>query len=349
VDIAHTDIVREAIGQPKADVLSDVFKNCLGSPPSVPAARYRAAHVSWLDILDELVSDRSFLQPDDTHRNYRLRVYALPLIDDPRAKSLLELMGLIYKRFKILYDEYLSEQIPLSKVLESVVADRKDSLEALFYIVDAHGVWSGLSIGFPYGDSPTIGIAESVLRKEDFGSVLSEFYQWHFVNPKKRAGSWENQPPQLNIEERLSFFANSPDGALPDWYRQLDDIKKALVIEIDAAVVHGLEALPTMGLRTLLESVMRDRVGEKSNFRETLAAFREAGWVTDQHAQVIEQVIDVGHASAHRAYFPDPPELKICIDVVKHLIEGIYVLKPKMDTVAKKTPKRMPPNNSEKH
>jgi type I restriction enzyme M protein len=86
-------------------------------------------------------------------------------------------------------------------------------------------------------------------------------------------------------------------------------------------------------------------INDKGSFRENLKEFRKAGHVTDRDADLIEKVIDVGHASTHRAYFPNELDLRVCIDVVKHLMHGIYALKPKMDVVAKSTPKRTPPSN----
>lgn len=95
-----------------------------------------------------------------------------------------------------------------------------------------------------------------------------------------------------------------------------------------------------MGLRTLIESVMRDHVGKRDSFKKYLADFRKEGYVTDQHAVVIEMVVDAGNAAVHRTHFPNHSDLDTCIGVVKNMMELVYILKPKMDAVAANTPKK---------
>jgi hypothetical protein len=339
--IAHVDTVRTAIGEQKVLVLADIFKNCKGTPPQVHAARYRADHPQWLNTIDELANTQTFLQRDRNGANYRLSVYALPIIEDVHADALLRLMDTIYIELKKLYHVHLSDMIPLPEIIATISGDPSDIREALYYLtVDSSGVYSGLSNNFPYSDDPKMGISESVLRHPDFGSVLSEFYEWNFVNPQSRASAWETSQLHSASAKVPGFFTADDASTRPSWYEQLDAPTKALISELDEAISTGLAALPTMGLRTLIESVMRDHVGEKDSFKEYLKAFRKAGYVTDQHAELIEKVVNAGHASVHRAYFPNPSDLRICIEVVKHLLQGVYVLKPKVDVVTENTPKR---------
>lgn len=95
-----------------------------------------------------------------------------------------------------------------------------------------------------------------------------------------------------------------------------------------------------MGLRTLLELVILDHIGDQGSFNKNLKAFQDAGFMTKQQADVIAYVIDAGSAAAHRAYFPNLTDLTTCIDAVRYLMQGVYVLKPQMDAVATNTPKR---------
>lgn len=347
--IAHVDIARTAIGKQKVLVLTDIFKNCKGTPPQVPAARYRADHPQWLNVLDELRNAQTFLQHDRNGVNYRLTVYALPIIDDARAETLLGLMDSIYIELKKLYHVHLSEMISLSEIIANISGDPGDIREALYYLTaDSSGIYSGLSMDFPYGAEPKMGISESVLRHPDFGSVLSEYYEWNFANPQKRASAWEVNQSPFGSAKAPGFFTSDDSSARPQWYEQLDDTKRALISELDDAVRMDLVALPTMGLRTLIESVMRDHVDEQNSFKEYLKAFRTAGYVTDQHAALIATVVDAGSASAHRAYFPNTADLRVCIEVVKHLLHGVYVLKPKVDVVTENTPKRTTKDTGDK-
>lgn len=336
--IAHIDTARKSVGPKNIEVLTDIFRTSQGTPPGVPAARYRVNHRQWMDTLDELSNGQLFLKRSRTGSNYELRLFALPLIQDTRAEILLGLMEQIFYALQRSYERHLTEMQPLSEIVSAISGTSDDIRAAFYYLTDASGVWSGLSSDFPYGDDPKIGVAESVLRYPDCGRLFDEFYEWHIINPKSQADTWMNAALHMTSDGEGGFFSRHEAEKPPDWYMQLDDMKKALISELDKAVGAGMAALPTMGLRTLLESVMRDHVGEKKSFAEYLVAFRNAGYVTNQHADLIEKVVDAGHASIHRAYFPNRSDLDTCVEVVKHLMHGVYVLKPKVDAVAENTP-----------
>ncbi len=61
------------------------------------------------------------------------------------------------------------------------------------------------------------------------------------------------------------------------------------------------------------------------------AARVEGEFVTGQHAKLLGSILDAGHASAHCAYFPNETDLQTCILSIRHLMEGMYMLKPKVD------------------
>lgn len=47
---------------------------------------------------------------------------------------------------------------------------------------------------------------------------------------------------------------------------QYSETQKALILEIDCALNNNLEALPTIGLRTLLEIIMVEKIGDIGTF-----------------------------------------------------------------------------------
>jgi hypothetical protein len=349
--------VRAAIGDARIEVLTDVFRQSIGSPPGVPIARYRADHRQWLDILDRLESEQLFLKRSKSGTEYQIRVYGLPIIQDEHAKQLLDLMGDIYTFFRTTYVERLTEPIKVSEIVETVSAkaDQLQIKKALYYMTDGHAIWSGLANDFPYKDDSYICVAESVLRHENFPEVLHEFYQWHILNPKRqiqdqvsnrilKKGSSRNRKRKASSStNKTKGFLSGEVDPLPEWYAKLNDVQKALITELDKSIHYGLAALPTMGLRTLVELIMLDQIEDKGSFKRNLEAFQAAGYVTKQHAALIESVVDAGHAAIHRAYFPNPSDLYVCIETVRHLMEGIYILKPKLDEVATNTPKRHKP------
>lgn len=345
---------KAALGD-RAAVLSDLFRRSVGFPPGVASARYRADHPEWIEALNRLESDQLFLARSRDGTQYHIRAYALPLLGESHAKQLLAAMDALFLEFREIYREKLSAPIKVSEIFELAkerlgIADPELVREALYYMRDSHGVWQGVSNDFPQGDESTINISENVLRQKNFRSQLAQVYEWHILNPKKAAqqqsaslvGAPGKRQPRRGkaITKKSSPFLGRSKAALPEWYEKLQDTQKALIRELDQAIKNGMAALPTMGLRTLLELVMRDHIVDRGTFTGNLAAFEEAGFITKRQADLIDNVIDAGNAAAHRAYFPNHSDLTTCVDAVRHLMEGVYILKPKIDSVVRNTPKR---------
>lgn len=340
--IAHIDAVRKSVAPNDVAVLTDIFRTAAGKPPGVPAQRYRANHKDWHDAITRLANERNFLQQQGA--NYELRVFALPLIDDQRARTILEIIEAIFQRMKLVYDKHLSEPRPLGEIIEGVSGNEVDILAALYFMIDAHSVTAGHTNGFPYCENPQFSVAESVILYPGFGRILDEFYEWHITNPRRLADTWLNSHPFSRPTDDKGFFTATDAAVPPKWFDQLDKEKQALITEIDAALRAGSMALPVMGLRALIESVIRDHIDEpgQDGLKDRLSGFKKKGFVTDQQALTIYSVIDVGNAAAHRAHFPSEAGLETCVGVVKNMMELIYILKPRMDAVAANTPKKEP-------
>ena len=339
MDIPHVELVKETIGSQAIEVLRTVFECRKGEPPSVPIQRFRADHDEWINTLDALEGKYSLLERSGKCNDYLIRPYALPLIGTSESEEILNLMDKIYGRFPELYREYLTQPLGINILCGSVSGDKNLISESLYYLSASHGIYSGMTTGFPYMQNSTLCISESVLSKKSISQVLCEYYEWHFVNPRNQIVSLESFYFSGVLDESIFFAENTPDRK-PDWYDLLDDIQKALILEIDSAMSNKLEALPTIGLRTLLETIMVEKVGDCGSFFQKVKRFTEEGYVTPKMAEALIHVLDAGNASAHRAYFPSKDDLVTCVELVKHLIHGIYILRPRVEKVADNTPKR---------
>lgn len=203
---------------------------------------------------------------------------------------------------------------------------------------DVGGWWSGLSNDFPLEPDSTVVVNEQVLKYDSIGELISRVYEWNYVNPKERAETWWHQEREEGSKRSDGFFTADDFAEYPAWFSELDDLKKAFIGEIDVAIRNAQLALPTIGLRTLLERVMVEHIGEDGGFAEKLKRFEENGYVTALHADSLRKVLDIGHASAHRAYFPNEEDVRTCVEVVKHLMHGLYALHPKVQEMSQNTP-----------
>lgn len=345
MNIKYVNEVKQHLGSISLEILTDIFCKSSGFPPWIQSDRYRAEHPQWLDALDELEQPTIFLERDHERKKYLISVYALPLLEDDGAQSLLAVMEEIFSFFLQEYPKRLSEPLTLDEIVEAVNHDSNLVIEALCYMVKANGLCAGLSNGFPVAAGSTISISESVLRNENFGAILSKFYEWHFINPPK---SPESHKLLCRKEHQISegFFSTDDSSEKPKWLDELDDHKKHLIGEIDTALKSGLMALPTMGLRTLIDLVIVEHVGDKGTFKDKLAAFEKEGLVSPQQREQIETVLEAGNAASHRAYFPNKNDLQTCVDVIKHMMHGVYALHHRTKQLSNNTPKR--PNASTK-
>lgn len=339
MNISHVETVKKTIGFQAIEALKKIFERRKGEPPSVPIQRFRADHDQWLSVLDALESKYSLIERNRECTDYLVRPYALPLIATPESQKLLGLMDQIYRKFPDLYRKYLTEALSLDILCDGLSDDEGLLNEALYYLSETHGIYSGMTTGFPYVPESTLCIAESVLSKKSIADALSEYYEWHFVNPKIQVESLEGFDLD-GIKGESLFFKSYTSTGKPDWYDLLDDTQKALILEIDRALSGNLEALPTIGLRTLLETIMVEKIGDAGSFAKKVDVFTKQGYVTPKMAEALRYVLDAGNASAHRAYFPSRDDLVACVELVKHLIHGVYILSPKIEKVAENTPKR---------
>ena len=339
MEIPHVDIVKRSIGGKAIDALREIFKCRKDEPPSVPIQRFRADNEFLIEALDILEGKYSLIERTNDCNNYLIRPYALPLICTSESDKILNIMERIYEKLPMLYKEHLTQPIGIDLLCDSITEPKELINEALYYLSASHGIHSGITIGFPYAPNSTLCISETVLSKKSIGQVLSEYFEWNFVNPSYQVASLENFH-DWDDDINSVFFSKKCTSGKPDWYELLDDTQKALILEIDNAISNNLEALPTIGLRTLLETIMVEKIGDSGGFNKKVESFTNAGYVTQKMAEALSHVLDAGNASAHRAYFPSREDLVTCVDLVKHLIHGIYILRPQVEKIANNTPKR---------
>lgn len=336
--IRHIDEVKKSLGDSTLEMLKTIFEQSSGLPPGVPATRFRAKHPKWMDELNSIGHSGFLLKPDYTKDTYRVTAYVLPLIESQRAPEILAYMEAVYKVLQHYYEEHLRQPITIDQLKETVRIEHPQLLESLCYMPDVSGWWSGLSNGFPLEANSTVVVNEQVLKYDSFGQLIARVYEWNYVNPKESAETWWRQGREAASKGVDGFFTSDDFAEYPAWFSELDDSKQALIGEIDVAIRNSLLALPTIGLRTLLERVMMEHIGEDGGFGDKLKRFEENECVTTLHADSLRKVLDVGHASAHRTYFPSGEDVRTCVEVVKHLMQGLYVLHPKVQKMSKNTP-----------
>ena len=113
-----------------------------------------------------------------------------------------------------------------------------------------------------------------------------------------------------------------------------------LFLEICQAVRGGQLRLAIMGVRALIEQVMIHKVGDNGSFAKNLDAFQQAGYVSLVQRDALNDILDAGHATIHRAYKPTEKDIQIALDIIEGVMAAIFVHADAAKKVSARVPAR---------
>lgn len=151
-----------------------------------------------------------------------------------------------------------------------------------------------------------------------------------------------------NDEPDTYFYPPATARRVPPWIHQISDPLdfsgrhpvEEMLREIYAAVQNGSLWLACIGVRSLIEHMMIEKVGDHGSFAKNMGAFRTAGYVSTVQAAYVEAALEAGHASTHRGWRPTLIELGRLMDITDSIVESVYVLPRKMGELKTVVPPR---------
>jgi predicted transport protein len=118
--------------------------------------------------------------------------------------------------------------------------------------------------------------------------------------------------------------------APPTWF---EDVPDPTLRQISEEIYKSLQTesnyLATFGSRTLIDRLILLTVGDKGNFVAGLNALQDEGKISQHERDILQPVIQAGHAAAHRGWAPTREQLTTILDTVEGLIRRLLVL-PKL-------------------
>ena len=138
----------------------------------------------------------------------------------------------------------------------------------------------------------------------------------------------------------VHYFPSPASRKVPDWLYEGNIARPlgSLLHEIYQAVRGGQFRLAIMGVRALIEQVMIQKIGDNGSFAKNLDAFQQAGYVSLVQRDALNDILDAGHATIHRAYEPKTKDIQIALDITEGIMAAIYV----HGDAAKKVSERVP-------
>ncbi len=161
-----------------------------------------------------------------------------------------------------------------------------------------------------------------------------------------------NGPPKPEDEYYPSPVSRRKPSWLPSWGLRLalwpeqgdttHLFLSELFDEIYQAVNAGQHRLATMGIRSLLETIMIAKIGDHGTFSKNLSAFRDQGYVSLLQYDAMNAVLDAGHAVTHRFFKPSETELNTALDIAEGIFAAIYVQSEQAQRLSDRVPPRRP-------
>jgi hypothetical protein len=140
----------------------------------------------------------------------------------------------------------------------------------------------------------------------------------------------------------VHYFPSPASRKIPDWL-YVGHIARplgSLLHEIYQAVRGGQLRLAIMGIRALIEQVMIEKVGDQGAFGTNLDAFQQSGYISLVQRDALNDILDVGHATIHRAYEPKTKEIQIALDITEGVLAAIFVHVDAAKEISQKVPSR---------
>jgi hypothetical protein len=130
----------------------------------------------------------------------------------------------------------------------------------------------------------------------------------------------------------------------PSWISKLRANNNAIheiLREVYICLHNNCPRLAIMGIRALIEHVMIEKAGDNGTFKANIDKFETSGFISRVQREVLDPVLEAGHATIHRAFAPSTEDLNSIIDIVENIIESIYINEGRAKSFREKVPRRV--------
>lgn len=315
-------------------LLAQLLEACEAGDGTVLASRFRADHSDHFDLLDQLVRYQ-YIHND--RERYRVGVTALPQLDVPAAKQVLEQAERLWAGLRNHYKLNLGAQTTVEDLATACDMTPGTARHTLRYMLDVP--WYGGCKGG--GDQPieSIAASETVLKHTTFLSVIEEVVSWNPIGPPNG-----DAPSQATVS--LSGPHPEPERlapALPEWLTKLPDTAQVLMREVHVAMHEELYALSAMGIRAVVDVISVDLLaGDAGSFNAKLEGLAKVVHLSPSQHNALNAVVDAGNAAAHRGFVPTRDAAQAMLDALEVVLKTAYVLPGAAQSLQAMTPKRPP-------
>lgn len=319
-------------------LIRELLCTALDPRSGINAKVFRAKHEDHLDTLDRLEQSPYVGKKDDF---YRLKLLALVELkgDDSRIETILHQCDQVFCFLRDKYKKCTDVPVTLEEIIQKTDIQEDQLRLVLTFLVDAP-IWGGYTSDLINAKEVHVTPGERILRYKTFDDVIKQLRDWASELSNKSYPTTRNQTLKpLFLNEMDNVYLQKPND-FPQWYAELPANIHEMLLEVRYSLKKQLSALPSMGLRSVIDMICNEWVGDVGGFAEKLHKLEEKKFITPKKRQIIENIIEVGHASVHRGHFPKLEDLQVVMDIVDHLLEELYILDKTSESLRESVPKR---------
>jgi hypothetical protein len=127
----------------------------------------------------------------------------------------------------------------------------------------------------------------------------------------------------------------------PDWFHKIPVNQARVLNEIYGAHHANLNILVMMGLRTVFDQYLVEKVGDIGGFEQKLKALVDQKKISEVQKNTLQTAIFGGDASAHRSFVPSQDSINFAFELAELLLHQ-DVLAAATPSVANEIPQRPP-------
>jgi len=193
-----------------------------------------------------------------------------------------------------------------------IVPDRKEKF--ICTKCDANGYHRPVSAGQAFGKTSGPGPewhykTYEVLRCEHCENVTLCVSHW--TNPG--VGIGDSYITKKELSPPIPFWEK------PTWFPKLRKAYRQIFSEIYSALDSSLYILAANGIRTALDKLIVEKIGDVGGFAAKVEKLVERGIITADDKELLMAVVDAGSASAHRGYTPSGKAITHMMEITEHI------------------------------
>ena len=319
-------------------LIRELLRVTLDSQPWINAKDFRARHEDHLDTLDRLEQSPYIEKKGNL---YRVKLFALTELrgNDERIEKILQQCDQVFCLLRAMYKNRTDIKVTLEEMVQKTGIPEFQLRLVLTYLVDAQ-IFRSYTSDLLRSQEVHFAPGERILRYKTFDDVIQQLRDWACHSSYRGYPMTKDQSPKQLFLREINNAYPFKTSDLPKWYADLPVNIYKMLLEVRYSLQKELSALPSMGLRSVIDMICNEWVGDIGGFVEKLHKLEKKKLITPKKKQIIENALEVGHASVHRGHFPTSEGLQVVMDIVDHLLEELYFLVKKSESLRESVPKR---------